>query len=319
MIFDLLLLMAGIAVLLGGAYALLLGSVTIALRFGISPVIVGATIVAFGTSAPELVVTVSAGLQGAPDVAFGNIVGSNIANVLLVLGLAAVINPLGVHMRLIRWEVPVLLAATAAVLLFALGGGISRLEGGLMAAGLLAFVAISPRLFPEILAEAEVEDVPEAQSARPGRALAVNLGYVLAGLIALAVGADWIVDSASSLAERLGASPFVIGVLIVAVGTSLPEIVTSAMAALRKQHEIAVANVVGSNIFNVLGVGGIGALIAGMPVDVGLYRFELPIMALTSVILVPLIWPRYHMGRITGATLLVAYAAFVGAILVRGG
>ncbi len=317
MLLDLIRIAIGTVALLGGAYVLLRGAVGIALTFGISRVVIGATIVAFGTSAPELVVTVTAGIRGSSGVALGNVLGSNVANVFLVLGLAAVINPMLVHVRLIRWEIPVLLGATAATLIFAANGLLSRIDGAIMLAGLAAFTILSPRLFPETAAAAEAEaDLP---SDEPPGGLMTQAMMVIAGLVALAVGADQIVNGATSIAESVGVSEFVIGVLIVAVGTSLPEIATSVVAAIRREHEIAVANVVGSNIFNLLSVLGAGAVITQVPVPGILYRFEMPALIVSSVILVPLVWPRYRVSRLAGALLLAGYATFVVVTLVRGG
>ncbi|MEX2372466.1 MAG: calcium/sodium antiporter [Dehalococcoidia bacterium] len=316
---DLLRLGLGVALLLAGAYVLLRGSIAIALGFGISRVVIGATIVAFGTSAPELVVTITAGLRGSSEVAFGNVLGSNVANVLLVLGLAAVINPTLVHTRLIRWEIPVLLGATAATVLFALGGGLSRIEGVAMLAALAAFVYVSPRLFPEVAEAAEAEEASHPPPARmSGRRLATDAALILGGLVALAVGADQIVAAATSMAKQFGVSEFVVGVLIVAVGTSLPEIATSILAAFKNEHEIAVANVVGSNIFNLLGVAGAAAVVTGLPAPGVLYQFEFPVLLLSAAVLVPLAWPRYRIPRREGAALLVAYAAFVAVTVLRG-
>lgn len=318
MLLDSILLVVGVAILLGGAWLLLRGATTIAVFMGISPVIIGATVVAFGTSAPELVVTVAAGLRGASGVAVGNVVGSNIANVFLVLGLTAMISPISVHQRLIRWEIPVLLAATALTVGFAAGGRLSPIEGAIMLAGLGVFLVISPRLFPEIGAEIEADVTVPVRTPRR-KHLVYAAGFVLAGLAALAISAEAIVRSASSLALEVGISDFVVGVVIVAVGTSLPELVTSGMAALKNEHDLAVGNVIGSNIFNLLAVAGAGAVISGIPIDSSLFQFEIPVMILSSVILVPLVWPRYHIGRIAGVGLVALYVAAVMITIVRGG
>jgi len=318
MLVDVVLLLIGVAVLLAGAWVLLRGALTIAVAARISPVIIGATVVAFGTSAPELVVTIAAGLRGASGVAVGNVVGSNIANVFLVLGLTAAISPIAVHRRLIRWEIPVLALATLVTIVFAIGGYLSRIEGALMLAGLAAFVAISPRLFPEIGEEIEADvEVPVVAPRR--KHVLEAIGLVVAGLAGLALSAEVIVRSASSLAIDIGISEFVVGVVIVAVGTSLPELVTSGMAALKKEHDLAVGNVIGSNIFNLLAVAGSGALISGIPIDSDLFQFELPVMVLSSLILVPLVLPRYHIGRLAGVGLIALYVATVVVTIIRGG
>ena len=317
MVLDLLLLVVGVLVLLVGAYVLLRGATTLALFFGISPVVIGATVVAFGTSAPELVVTVASGLRGVSDLGLGTVVGSNIANVFLVLGLTALISPIAVHQRLIRWEVPVLLVATLVTLVFALGGGLNRVEGLAMLAILAAFLIISPRLFPEILSETEAEVGTVRPVATP-RLTLIAVGFVILGLAGLSGGSEMVVRSASDLATSVGVGEFVIGVIIVAVGTSLPEVVTSALAAFRGEHDIAVGNIVGSNIFNLLGVAAAGAVVSGLPVGASLFRFELPVMVLSSLILLPLIWPRPHIGRVAGMALILTYAAIVAITVVRG-
>ena len=318
MLVDLLVLVAGVAVLLSGAWVLLRGATTIAVAAGVSRVIIGATVVAFGTSAPELVVTVAAGARGASGVAIGNVVGSNIANVFLVLGLTAAISPITVHQRLIRWEIPVLLVATLLTVGFAIGGRIGPAEGLVMLVGILVFVGLSPRLFPEIGEEIE-SDVAAPETRPTRRHLVYAVAFVGAGLAALAVGAELIVRSASSLALEVGVSEFVVGVVVVAIGTSLPELVTSAIAAFKDEHDLAVGNVVGSNIFNLLAVAGAGAAITGIPISDSLFEFELPAMVLSSVILVPLAWPRYHVGRFTGLALMAGYVLAVVVTILRGG
>ncbi|MDA1010509.1 MAG: calcium/sodium antiporter [Chloroflexi bacterium] len=317
MLLNLLVLLAGVAVLLGGAYVLLRGATTLAIFFGISPVVIGATVVAFGTSAPELVVTVASGLRGVSDLGLGTVVGSNIANVFLVLGLTALVSPIAVHQRLIRWEVPVLLVATLVTVAFALGGGLTRWEGVAMLSGLIAFLVLSPRLFPEVLAETEAE-VGEVMPTVTRRIFLLACLFVVVGLAALMLGSELVVRSASDIAVSAGVSTFLIGVIVVAVGTSLPEVVTSMLAAFRGEHDIATGNIVGSNIFNLLGVAGPGAIISGISVDDALFQFELPVMMLSSVILLPLIWPRAHIGRYAGTALICGYAAIVVLSVMRG-
>jgi len=317
MLLNLLALVVGVGILLVGAYVLLRGATTLALFFGVSPVVIGATVVAFGTSAPELVVTVASGLRGVSDLGLGTVVGSNIANVFLVLGLTALVSPIAVHQRLIRWEVPVLFVATLVTVAFALGGGLNRIEGAIMLAMLGAFLVISPRLFPEILAETEAE-VGVVTPVVTRRILILAIVFVLFGLVGLTAGSEVVVRSASALAVEAGVGEFVIGVIIVAVGTSLPEVVTSGMAAFRGEHDLAVGNIVGSNIFNLLGVAAAGAVVSGIPVADALFRFELPVMVLSTVVLLPLIWPRPHIGRYSGIALLLAYAAIVATTMMRG-
>lgn len=319
MLLHLLQAVFGIAVLLGGAYLLLRGAVALALGFGLSRVVVGATVVAIGTSAPEVMVVTVAAFRDTPGVAVGAVIGSNVANVGLVLAAAAVVNPVLVHVRLMRWEIPVLLAATAAVLLLASGGALDRWQGAVLLAGLAAFITLSPRLFPETAAAAEADVEAVVPPSRGPRVdLASEVAMILVGLAGLMLGADQIVTGAAAAASDLGVSNFVIGVTVIAVGTSLPEFATTVLAARRREHEIAAANIIGSNIFNLLGVLGLAAFVSGVEVDRDLYRFELPFLALSSLILVPLAWPRYRITRLDGWLLLTGYALFIILAAVRG-
>ena len=318
MLFDLLQIVAGLAVLLVGAWLTVRSAATLASSFGVSRIIIGATVVAFGTSAPEFVVSFFAATRESSDLAIGNVLGSNVANVALVLGASALVRPMVVHRRLLRWEIPVLAAATAAMLLLAANGHVGHAEGALMFAGLVAFIAISPRLWPDAAAVSEAEAA--AATRRPAdrwQLRAVEGAWLLLGLAGLTVGADQAVRGAVSFAEQVGMSEMAIGATIVATGTSLPEAATSIVAAFRREHEIAVANVVGSNIFNLLGVIGLTAGIVSLEVDQSLYQFEIPALLLSTAVLLPLTWPRYRVGRPEGALLLGLYVVFVVVVLVR--
>ncbi len=319
MLLDGILLAVGLVLLLGSAYFLVSSAVTISLTFGISRVIIGATAVAFGTSAPEFLVSIVAGAQGSSGVALGNILGSNIANVALVLGAAALIAPMHVHGRLIKWEIPVLVVATVAIMLAGLGGVVERWEGGLLFAGLLLFIVLSMRLFPDAAAvlAADAESSGKVLN-RSLRALLPQIGILIGSVAALAGGAQLAVSGATSIAQEFGVSDFVIGVTVIAIGTSLPELVTSIVAAIRREHDIAVANIVGSNIFNLLGVIGLTGLLVPLPVDASLYRFEMIALALSSLVLIPLVWPGYRIGRLEGLALLIAFVAFTALVIARG-
>lgn len=318
MLLDLLRIAAGLAVLISGAWLTVRAASLLAASFGVNRIIIGATVVAFGTSAPEFVVSLFAATRDAPGLAVGNVLGSNVANVALVLGASALVRPLAVHWRLLRWEIPVLAAATVAVLLAAADGRIQRAEGALMFAGLIAFIVISPRLWPEAAGAIEGE-TSEAATKLPRdlRARALQGGVLVLGLAGLTIGAEIAVRGAVSIAERAAISEVAIGATIVATGTSLPEVATSVVAAFRREHEIAVANVIGSNIFNLLGVLGLTAGLFSLDVSQDLYQFEMPALALSTVILLPLTWPRYRIGRSEGAALLVLYVAFVTTVLMR--
>ena len=245
---DIVLTALGLGILLAGAWLLVRSAALLAVSFGLSPVIVGATVVAFGTSAPEFVVSLAAGIDDRGGLAVGNVLGSNVTNVALVLGLAAVVRPMAVHPRLLRWEMPVLAGATVAVLLLGAGGSLGHVAGAALFAGLLAFIVLSLRLRPDVAAAIAGEEVPEAPAALTGRVITREVAVLLGGILALALGSEMAVRGATGVAERVGMSEVAIGVTVVAIGTSLPEVVTSAVAAIRGDHEIAVANVVGSNV-----------------------------------------------------------------------
>jgi cation:H+ antiporter len=321
-IVDLLLVAGGLITLLVGSWQVVRSAVTIALTFGLSRVVVGATVVAFGTSAPEFVISLTAAAGGSSGLAFGNVLGSNVANVALVLGSAALVAPLFVNTRLVEWEIPVLIAATALVLLFGANGAISRIEGGLLFfGGLIGFIVASVLILPApsvIGADREDQEV-EQKLPRTARALAITAALLLIGLTALALGASLAVEGATGIAERIGMSELAVGVAIVAVGTSLPEVSTSLMAAWRREHDIAVAAVVGSNIFNLLGVLGATALITPLSLNRSLYQFEMPALALSSLLLVPLVlwWSRHLVDRREGVLLVALYLGFVFVVLAR--
>ena len=254
---NLLLLALGLALLTVGAEALIRGASGIAGRLGISPLIIGLTVVAFGTSAPELAVSVAAAWSGQPDIVIGNVVGSNVFNVLLVLGLSALITPLAIHSQLIRVDVPLMIGASILTLLFALDGRIGRVDGAVLFVGIIAYIAFQVRQGRrERLAAERREPAP------------IPLGWwadallVLIGLTVLVLGSRFLVTSAVEIARSLGVSELVIGLTIVAAGTSLPEVATSVVASLRGQRDIAVGNVVGSNVFNLLSVLGLASLVS---------------------------------------------------------
>ena len=319
MTLDLVRVVVGLVLLLAGAWLTVRSAASLAASFGISRVIIGATVVAFGTSAPEFVVSLLAASRDSSAIAVGNVLGSNVANVALVLGLSAAIAPVGVNQRLVRWEIPVLIGATVVTLAFAANGRLGHVEGALMFLGLIAFVAISPRVWPEAAAAIEAEAAETARELAPSTSARLTEGGMLvAGLAALTFGADTAVNGAVGIAERAGLSQAAIGATIVATGTSLPELATSVVAAWRREHEIAVANVVGSNIFNLLGVLGLTSALVAMPIDQQLFQFEMPALALSTAILVPLAWPRYHIGRVEGVVLLVFYLVFIQGVLLRG-
>jgi cation:H+ antiporter len=303
----------GGALLVIGAELLVRGASRLALTLGISPLVVGLTVVAFGTSAPEMAVTVRAAVAGTADVAVGNVVGSNIFNVLLILGLSALIVPLVVAQPLVRRDVPIMMATSLAALLLALDGRVGRVDGLLLMASAVGYttwlVRESRRDPPEVVAEYDEALHPaEARTHRP----AVQAGMVVVGLGLLVLGARWLVDAAVQTATWLGVSELVIGLTIVAAGTSLPEVATSVLAAFKGQRDIAVGNVVGSNIFNVLAVLGLAGVMApsGVSVAPGALTFDMPIMVAVAVATLPIAVSGYAIVRWEGALLLLYYVAY---------
>ena len=309
------LLVAGLAILTFGADLLVRGSVKLAYFFGISPLVTGLTIVAFGTSAPELAVSLNSALEGNADIAMGNVVGSNICNILLILGLSAVLLPLVVRQQLIRVDVPIMIGISLLLYWLAMDGVVSRTEGLILFGIVIVYVAfliwLEKRELPEVEKEYEAEYKPQEPITQRGALL--NGIVAVTGLTLLIVGADWMVDGAVQLARSLGVSELIIGLTIVALGTSLPEVATSVVAALKGERDIAVGNVVGSNIFNILSVLGLSAAIApaGVAVSPTALAFDLPVMAAVAILCLPIFFTGSVISRPEGAILLFYYIAYL--------
>ena len=282
---QLLIFAVGLAILYFGAEGMLGGATRIARRLGVSPLVIGLTLVAFGTSAPELSLDVTAAFRGSTELAFGDLVGSNIANVGLILGVAAIIRPLRVHARLLRAEVPIMISTALLVWGLAFDGELSRQDGLILLALLVLFLGYSFRA-----ARAETAAVrAEFAEAAPKAGKPVVDGFmVVVGLIGLIVGAQLMVHAAVTVAEHLGVSKLMIGLTIVAIGTSLPELATSIVAARRDDADIVAGNVIGSNIFNMLCVLALVAVIRPIPVPVSSLQVDVPVMAAYSALLVPI-------------------------------
>ncbi|MCB5199723.1 calcium/sodium antiporter [Loktanella sp. TSTF-M6] len=300
---DYILIAAGLIGLFLGGDALVRGSVGIARRMAISPLLIGLTVVGFGTSTPELLVSVQAALGGVPDIALGNVIGSNIANILLIGGLTALVWPIRVSGATLRRDLSVMVLAAAVLLPIFLTGAVGRLSGVALLLALVGYL-VWAYLRPG-------DAVAEDHDASPSPAVLVSLGWVLVGLVALMFGARFLVDGATEIARGFGVSEAFIGLTIVAVGTSLPELATSVTAALRRQSEIAIGNIVGSNVFNVLGILGVTAIITPIPVAPRFASFDLPMMLAASVVLAVLLLTRPVIGRGVGCCLLIAYAGYV--------
>lgn len=308
MLIDIGLFAAGLALLVAGADGFVKGAGGLALRFGISPFVVGLTLVGFGTSVPEMAVNMTAVLDDRTELAVGNVVGSNIANVGLILGCAALIAPLAVQMRMLRVEMPLLLFACALLWFLGLDGQLGRIDAILLLTGfvvLMGFVASGARAEPEDIQE----ELGHAASGRGG--LALNLARVLVGFVLLIYGSHLMVANAIDLAVAWGLSELVIGLTIVAIGTSLPELAASCVAAWRGDADIAVGNVIGSSLFNILLILGVTASVRPLPVPESLLWIEIPLMTLFALILYPLARGGLTLRRPQGAILLVCFAGFM--------
>jgi cation:H+ antiporter len=318
MAWQVLLFCAGLAALVAGADLLVRGASKLALSFGISPLVVGLTVVSFGTSAPEMAVTVGAVAGGQTDIAVGNVVGSNIFNVLCVLGLSALIAPLVVNRQLIRQEVPIMIGSGLLLLVLGIDRSLGLLDGAILIALLGAytvFLVVQARQAPGPVRTAPPEAAAVAWDAR----LPVQLALVAAGLGLLVLGSDWLVSASVRFAQALGVSDVVIGLTIVAAGTSMPEVATSVAAALKGERDIAVGNVVGSTTFNMLGCLGLSALAAGstgLALSPSLVAFDLWVMLATLLACLPVFLTGRRIARWEGALFLGYYAAYVAYLVL---
>lgn len=306
-----LLLVLGFVTLLVGADALVRGAQKIALSLGISPLVVGLTIVAFGTSAPEVAVSVGAVLHGANDIAIGNVVGSNIFNVLMILGTSALIAPLTVNSQIIRQEVPIMIGASLLLLVVILDGSLGRGDAAILLALLVIYVGF---LIRQSRAAARLET--PARTVDDGgwdRHWSVQIVLILVGLGLLIVGSTWLVDAAVALARAFGVSELDIGLTVIAAGTSMPELATSTLAAIRGQRDIAIGNVVGSNTFNVLGCLGLSGLIGedGLTIAPAVMNFDVWVMAAVALACLPMFIAGRRIGRAKAALFVGYYFAYV--------
>jgi cation:H+ antiporter len=305
-------LAGGLLLLIVGAELLVRGASRLATSFGVSSLVIGLTVVAFGTSAPELAVSVLAARKGQADLAFGNVAGSNIFNVLFILGVAASLAPLVVARQVVRQEVPVMVAVTGLAWLLARNGAVGRGEGLLLVAGLAAYTWLQ---IVQGRRAARAEAVAPAP-ARPRRLLAAFVA--LGGLVLLLLGSRLFVGGAVGLARLLGLSELVIGLTVVSVGTSLPEVATSVLATIRGERDIAVGNVVGSNIFNLLGVLGLSAAVAppGVPVAPGALAFDVPVMLAAAFACLPIFLTGHRIARWEGFLFVAYYGAYLAYLIL---
>ena len=315
-LFALVLFVVGIVLLILGAEALVRGASYLAEAVGISPVVVGLTVVAFGTSSPETAVTIQSSFSGNEDIAVGNVVGSNILNVLFVLGISAVILPLTVSRRLVRLDVPLLIAASFLLLFMSLDGEIGRLDGVLLFAGVVAYT-----VFSLLQSRRENESEEEERGDEPGlmNSKLFQLLLMGVGLVMLVLGSRWLVRGAVEIATALGVSELVIGLTVVAFGTSMPEAATSVVAAFRGQRDMAVGNAVGSCLFNILAVLGISSLVApeAIPVPTSAISFDIPVMIATAVACLPIFFTGSRIARREGLLFLAYYVAYATYLLLN--
>jgi cation:H+ antiporter len=316
-----LLFLGGLVGLLGGAELLVRGASRLAAALGLSPLLVGLTVVSLGTSSPEIAVSVSGAVRGSADIALGNVVGSNACNVLLILGASALITPLLVAHKLVRVDAPIVVGASLLVWLLAADGSLSPLDGLLLLAGgvgYLVFLVLESRKTKKgVVQEYERHFGTELPPSRL-RIWAVNLSLAAGGLVLLVLGSRALVSSATEFARTLGVSELVIALTVIATGTSLPELATSALAALRGERDIAVGNVIGSNLFNLLFVLGIaGVAGGGIGVSPAMLRFDLPVMVAAAVACLPIFFSGYEISRWEGGLLFGYYLAFNAYVVLR--
>jgi len=302
-------LLLGLALLTFGGEAVVRGALAAAKRLGVSPLLAGLAIVGFGTSAPELVVSVKASLSGQPEIALGNVIGSNIANILLILGVGALITPLAIHLHSFKRDGSSLILATLLFMGLASFGGLSRWEGVVLVGALVAYLIWAYRTEREDVA-AGIEDAPEVDM--PKMAAPLILLYLVVGFAMLIYGADRFLFGAIGLAKTFGVSDAVIGLTVVAVGTSLPELAATVVAALRRHTDVVVGNVLGSNIFNLLNILGVAAIIKPIPFGGRLMAVDQWIMLAVSLTLLVFLHFGMSLNRWKGAVFIAAYAVYVG-------
>jgi cation:H+ antiporter len=303
-------LVLGLIVLIVAGEFLVKGAVGIALKFNISTLVIGMTIVAFGTSAPELLVSIKAALDGHPEISIGNVLGSNIANLALVLGLTTVVLPINVQRSTIRLDWPIMMLATIAFSLFIINGLIDWWEGVLY---IIVLVAFNFFMIKKSSNEVEIND--EIEQANSNKNFLKNIIFVLIGVAGLAFGANWLLDGAVQIALNFGVSEYIIGATIVAFGTSVPELVTSLVAAFKKQTDISIGNLIGSNIFNLFAVLGITSVVKEIPVSTQVQNEDVFWLLGISFLIFPLMIYNNRINRISGLILVVAYIAYIYFVL----
>lgn len=302
---------SGFVLLTGAAEALVYGASSVARRVGLSPLVIGLTVVSIGTSLPELVVGVEAAIVGSGDIALGNVVGSNIGNIALILGVAALVHPVHVETQVVRVDAPILIVASLVFVGMILDGRLGRLDGLLLVASLVAYVGYNLRTAggaPETVQETVDDNLPARHS------VWVDVGLIFLGIVGLLGGAHLLVEGAVVIAKEMGVGPIIIGLTIIAVGTSLPELATSVVAARRGEGDIAVGNAIGSSIFNILGILGVTVLVQPLS-TLRLGWVEMGVMVGTAIVIVPLFRTDWTLSRLEGTFLIFCYLGYLGYLI----
>lgn len=322
MVTTIILFVIGLGLLILGAESLVRGASRLAALMGVSPLVIGLTIVAFGTSSPELVVSLQSSIIGQSDIALGNIVGSNIFNVLFILGISAMIAPLTVSQQLVRLDVPIMILVSILTLIFSYSGKISSIEGIIMFLGGVSYTGFlifqGRKEETEFVQQEYIREYGIHDQKKIGGSSAINIVLIAGGLLLLIIGSRWFLNGAVSLARNFGVSEFVIGLTMVAAGTSLPEVATSIVAAIRGERDIAVGNVVGSNIFNILAVLGLSAVFApgGVNVSSSALHFDIPVMIAVAVACLPIFFTGNVIARWEGLLFFGYYLAYVAYLII---
>jgi len=293
-----------------GAESLVRGASSLAIRLGISPLVVGLTVVAFATSSPEMVVSIKAAIEGNPGIVVGNVVGSNICNIALILGVAAMVSPLSVKTQVIKREIPIMIIVSVILLLILLDDTITRVEGVFLVIGIITYIILGYKY--SVKEKDNKEVIKEFQEIIPKSPYKVWQSLVLmtVGLGLLVVGSNLFVDGAVAIAENFGVSQAVIGLTVVALGTSLPELTTSIVASFKNENDIAIGNAVGSNVFNILSILGVSSLVRPIA-DTGVTMIDLSIMMFFTILILPLSRSKFTLRRWEGALLFCGYVAYI--------
>jgi len=305
---ETILIVVGFVLLYYGAEWLVAGGASFAVKAGVTPLVVGLTVVAFGTSCPELVVSIDAAIGHHGEISIGNIVGSNIFNIAFILGISAVIRPLKVQMQLIRFDTPIMIAVSILFVLFFLDKKINRIEGLFLFIGIIAYTVTVVRMARKEVKKNRADGLSIEVHSEYGTVVCIF--FIVAGLVALVAGARVFVDGSVMIAQKFGISEAVIGLTIVAAGTSLPELATSVMASIKKQADISIGNIVGSNIFNILCIVGIAGMIEPISAP-GISNSDIGVMVFTSVLLFPLMKTGFTISRLEGAALIIIYIGYL--------